>query len=106
MGKKRRKKLWALVFADPAVTILSDWHHYPFGFKAQPCRPLRAVRSSMYAANPSIPMQVGRAWLWHIACTYTSERKIKSTVVGCGERNARKISGCATSIILEPEEDL
>jgi hypothetical protein len=49
--------------------------------------------------------QVGGASIWHVACGEQQRTKIKATVVGCGEGNARKIVGCATSI-LEPEEDL
>jgi len=43
----------ALFFADAAITILSDWYHYPFGFKAQllsasTCCPFLHVRGESF----------------------------------------------------------
>ena len=67
----------------------------------------------MSAANGSRNQQVAirkhehvrQARPWHVACDEHPRTKIKSTVVGCGEGNAQEIV-VATSIILEPEEDL
>jgi hypothetical protein len=49
-----------------------------------------------------------RAQTWHVACTHTSGRQIESTVVGVerGTHGRSQKCECATSIILEPEEDV
>jgi hypothetical protein len=50
--------------------------------------------------------QVGTAQIWHIACMNSSERNSSQRLWGVERGTHERPVGCATSIILEPEEDL
>jgi hypothetical protein len=53
--------------------------------------PSAAPSTSNYVRD-TILEQVARTQIWHTACTHIQRPKLKSTVVGCGEGNARKIA--------------